>query len=186
MHSSRKLSVLWFVSLFCLSLAFAPASSADDEKKPGDKQESAPAEKAAEVKEAAKSEKPAQKDEDKKPEAKKEEKKPEAKKPEPKKADKKADKAEMKEEKKEDKKPEEKPVVKSVFPDKALESAVRAEVFAKRHNDEPITAEDVAKISRVVGTGKGIQSLEGLQHCKSLMLIDLADNKIEDLSPIAD
>ncbi|MFM8327143.1 MAG: hypothetical protein ACKN9U_19980, partial [Pirellulaceae bacterium] len=44
----------------------------------------------------------------------------------------------------------------SVFPDKALEAAVRKEVFAKRFNEEPITADDVKNISQVVAKGKGI------------------------------
>ena len=74
----------------------------------------------------------------------------------------------------------------SVFPDQALEAAVRAEVFAKRHNEEPITAEDVQNISRVVGKKKEIKNLEGLQHCHALMLIDLEDNEIVDLKPIAE
>ena len=78
------------------------------------------------------------------------------------------------------------PAPASIFPDPSLEAAIRAEVFEKRYNDEPITAEDVRNISRVVGIGKDIKSLEGLQHCKALMLIDLADNKISDLKPVAD
>ena len=73
-----------------------------------------------------------------------------------------------------------------LFPDKALEAAVRWEVFEKRYNSEPIKAEDVKNISQVVARGKGVKSLEGLQHCKSLMKIDLANNEISDLSPIAD
>lgn len=72
----------------------------------------------------------------------------------------------------------------NVFPDKGLEAAVRAEVFEKRYNQEPITVEDVKNISRVVGRGKGIKSLEGLQHCKEVMLLDLENNEIADLSPI--
>ena len=68
----------------------------------------------------------------------------------------------------------------------ALQEAVRSEVFEKRYNKEPITKEDVANISRVVGKGKGIKNLEGLQHCKALMLIDLEDNQIADLTPIAE
>jgi len=71
-----------------------------------------------------------------------------------------------------------------LFPDKALESAVRREVFEKRYNTEPITAEDVKNISQVIGKGKGIKSLEGLQHCKSLMKLDLENNEIADLSPL--
>ncbi len=79
----------------------------------------------------------------------------------------------------------EKPAEVSVFPDKALEKAVRAEVFEKRYNEEPITAADVERISRVVGRDLGIESLEGLQHCKAVMLLDLGDNQIADLTPIA-
>lgn len=71
-----------------------------------------------------------------------------------------------------------------LFPDKALEAAVRREVFEKRYNAEPITAEDVKNISQVVGKGKGIKSLEGLQHCKSMMKLDLENNEITDLGPI--
>ncbi|MBM3967731.1 MAG: leucine-rich repeat domain-containing protein, partial [Planctomycetes bacterium] len=71
-----------------------------------------------------------------------------------------------------------------LFPDKALEAAVRREVFEKRYNAEPITAEDVKNISQVVGKGKGIKSLEGLQHCKALMKLDLENNEIVDLNPI--
>lgn len=74
----------------------------------------------------------------------------------------------------------------SIFPDKALEKAVRKEVFAKRYNDEPITAEDVKNISQVKGKGLGIKSLEGLEHCVAVMLIDLEDNEIEDLTPLAE
>jgi internalin A len=71
-----------------------------------------------------------------------------------------------------------------LFPDKALEAVVRKEVFEKRYNAEPITADDVKNISQVVGKGKGIKSLEGLQHCKSLMKIDLESNEIVDLAPL--
>lgn len=77
------------------------------------------------------------------------------------------------------------PEANPLFPDPALEAAVRAEVFEKRYNDEPLTKQDVSKISRVVGRGKGIKDLEGLQHCGAVMLLDFADNKIHDLTPIA-
>jgi len=73
-----------------------------------------------------------------------------------------------------------------VFPDKGLEAAVRQEVFAKRYNKDPITADDVKSISRVIGKGKKIESLEGLQHCKAIMEIDLENNSITDLAPIRD
>lgn len=71
-----------------------------------------------------------------------------------------------------------------LIPDKNLETVVRREVFDKRYNTEPLTAEDVKNISQVVGKGKGVKSLEGLQHCKSLMKIDLEKNEIVDLAPI--
>lgn len=73
-----------------------------------------------------------------------------------------------------------------IFPDKALEKAVRWEVFEKRYNDQPLTVDDVKSISQVIARGKGIKSLEGLQHCKSIMKIDLADNEISDLAPISE
>jgi internalin A len=73
-----------------------------------------------------------------------------------------------------------------VFPDKNLEAAVRREVFEKRYNTEPITADDVKNISQVVGKGKGIKSLEGMQHCKALMKLDLENNEISDLAPLKD
>ena len=71
-----------------------------------------------------------------------------------------------------------------LFPDKNLEAVVRREVFEKRYNNDPLTAEDVKNISQVVGKGKGIKSLEGLQNCKALMKIDLAKNELVDLAPI--
>jgi internalin A len=73
-----------------------------------------------------------------------------------------------------------------VFPDKALEAAVRKEVFAKRYNTEPLTKEDVKNISQVHGKGKGIKNLEGLQHCVSVQEIDLENNEISDLKPLTD
>lgn len=83
--------------------------------------------------------------------------------------------------KEEDKKPAE-----SVFPDKNLEKAVRQQVFAKRDNEEPLTAEDVRNISIVHGDGMEIENLEGLQHCVSVAEIRLADNQIRDVSPLKD
>ena len=73
-----------------------------------------------------------------------------------------------------------------LFPDKGLEAVVRREVFEKRYNSEPLTADDVKNISQVIGKGKGIKSLEGLQHCKALMKLDFENNEIADLTPIKD
>ena len=82
---------------------------------------------------------------------------------------------------KDDKKPVEKPL----FPDKQLEAAVRQQVFAKRNSEEPIFESDVTKISLVRGRGMGIKDLTGLEKCKTILSIDLAENEIADLSPIA-
>lgn len=77
------------------------------------------------------------------------------------------------------------PAVASLFPDPKLEAEVRARVFSKRNNTEPLTADDVAEISRIEAPRKGIRDLTGLQHCRSLMLVDFADNEITDLTPLA-
>ncbi len=72
----------------------------------------------------------------------------------------------------------------SVFPDKNLEDVVRHSVYEKRNTDKPITAEDVVDVSTIKGRGKGIRDLTGLEHCKSLALLDLAGNQITDISPL--
>lgn len=82
------------------------------------------------------------------------------------------------------KKPEAKPRETSVFADKNLEKAVRRQVFAKRDNNEPLTAADVAQVAIVTGRGLGIKSLAGLEHCRALASLDLSDNAIVDLTPI--
>lgn len=78
------------------------------------------------------------------------------------------------------------PVPAQIFPDKNLEAAVRHYVFDKRHTEEPILAEDVATISTITARNKGIRDLTGLEHCRRLMLLELPDNEVSDLSPIAD
>ena len=80
----------------------------------------------------------------------------------------------------------EKVEVKSVFADKNFENAVRRQVFAKRDNDEPLTADDVRNISVIHGNNMEIKSLEGVQHCVSVAEIRLAENAIEDVSALKD
>lgn len=72
-----------------------------------------------------------------------------------------------------------------IFPDEALEAAVRQYVFEKRNTDEAITAEDVATISTITARDKGIRDLTGLEHCKRLMLLELPRNEVSDLSPLS-
>jgi internalin A len=86
--------------------------------------------------------------------------------------------------KKEEPEKKEEPKEQPIFPDKNLEKAVRQQVFAKRHNDEPIYAGDVKDVSTINGKGLGITSLAGLEHCRALASLELADNQIVDLSPI--
>jgi len=71
-----------------------------------------------------------------------------------------------------------------IFPDKGLEAAVRKEVFAKRNNTDPITADDVKRISQVKGKGIEIKDLTGLELCVAVQEIDLRDNQIVDLGPL--
>lgn len=73
----------------------------------------------------------------------------------------------------------------SLFPDKGLEAAVRAQVFAKRNNQEPLTKEDVAKISTIKGRGRKIGNLSGVEHCLAVQDVQLDNNEIVDLTPLA-
>lgn len=73
-----------------------------------------------------------------------------------------------------------------IFADPALEAAARTYVFDKRSSTEPLTAEDVADLSQIVARGKSIRRLDGIEHCKKLMLLDLADNEVSDLTPLKD
>jgi|tagenome__1003787_1003787.scaffolds.fasta_scaffold20731015_2 internalin A len=71
-----------------------------------------------------------------------------------------------------------------LFPDKNLEAAVRQEVFEKRNKPDPLVEADVVNISQVRGNGRKISNLKGLEKCKSIALIELANNEITDLEPL--
>jgi internalin A len=71
-----------------------------------------------------------------------------------------------------------------LFPDKNLEAVVRQYVFEKRNKPDALVEADVVNISTIVGKGKKIESLKGLEKCKSLALLDLENNAISDLEPI--
>ncbi len=73
-----------------------------------------------------------------------------------------------------------------LFVEKTLETAVRQQVFAKRNSKDPLLAEDVKHVSTVKARGKKIRNLKGLEACKALASLELPDNEIEDLSPLAD
>src|SRR5688500_12957114 len=72
------------------------------------------------------------------------------------------------------------------IPDKNLENALRSLVFDKKGTDKELTEEDLGKIFTLEARGKGIKDLSGLEHCKNLLLINLAKNEVSDLSPIKD
>lgn len=74
----------------------------------------------------------------------------------------------------------------SIFPDKNLEAVVRQYVFEKKNTDKPLVEDDVVNISTIKGRGKGIKDLKGLEKCRSLRALDLADNNISNLSPISE
>jgi Leucine-rich repeat (LRR) protein len=77
-------------------------------------------------------------------------------------------------------------VAQDLFPDKNLDAVVRQYVFEKRNTDKPLTVQDVENISTIVGKGKKITNLAGLDKCRSLALLDLADNQVADLTPLKD
>jgi internalin A len=73
-----------------------------------------------------------------------------------------------------------------LFPDKNLEAVVRQYVFEKRTKSDPLVEADVVNISTIVGKGKKIANLQGLEKCKALALLDLENNEISDISAIKD
>lgn len=70
------------------------------------------------------------------------------------------------------------------FVDPQLEAAVRQQVFAKRNTTNSLTPSDVAQVSVVVGNFKGITNLSGMEHCKAIASLELAGNRIVDLTPL--
>lgn len=77
------------------------------------------------------------------------------------------------------------PVQAELFPDPNLEAAVRRQVFAKRDNNEPLVESDVANLSTIDGRNRGITNLAGLEKCRSLAMLELAGNRVSDLSPLS-
>src|SRR5262245_39434385 len=76
------------------------------------------------------------------------------------------------------------PALAVAIPDKNLEAALRALVFDKKGTDKELTEEDLGKIFTLEARGKGIKDLTGLEHCKNLLLINLAKNEVSDLASI--
>lgn len=79
--------------------------------------------------------------------------------------------------------PERKATAGDIFPDEKLEAVIKD--VLRRQGKEEIKEEDLKNVFQVTARGKGIKSLKGLEKCPRMVLIDFADNEIEDLSPIA-
>ena len=69
------------------------------------------------------------------------------------------------------------------IPDLNLRAAI-AEALGKSPN-APITAEEMEGLGRLVARNRGIRDLTGIQFATNLSKIDLRDNEISDLSPLA-
>ena len=68
------------------------------------------------------------------------------------------------------------------IPDTNLRAAI-AETLGKAAND-PITDEDMKRLTRLFADGKGIQDLTGLEYATNLERIGLRRNAISDLTPL--
>lgn len=69
------------------------------------------------------------------------------------------------------------------FPDPNLEQAIR-EAIDKSTGD--IYPSELEGLSKLHARGKGITDLTGIEYCKDLTELDLADNQIFDISPLVD
>lgn len=68
------------------------------------------------------------------------------------------------------------------IPDPGLEAAIRAALGAPT---DPITDTDLASLSMLAASGRGIVDLTGLECCVGLDSLDLSDNHISDLGPLS-
>ncbi|NIA13957.1 MAG: hypothetical protein GWP08_07740 [Nitrospiraceae bacterium] len=67
------------------------------------------------------------------------------------------------------------------FADKALESAIRAELH------QPfgiLTQQDLLEVRSIDARGLGIRDMSGIEYCKNLAWLDLDTNKISNLKPL--
>lgn len=78
------------------------------------------------------------------------------------------------------------PAVAGPIPDKALEAAVRRQVFEKRDKPDELTEDDLKKVFILDGKNKGIKDLTGLEKCPNLAEINLAGNEIEKVDALKD
>ncbi len=69
------------------------------------------------------------------------------------------------------------------FADSALEAVIRA-IVQKPEGD--LLTSDLAGVTEIHASDRGIRSLEGLQYCVSLIRLDIRGNAVTDLGPLAD
>ena len=69
-------------------------------------------------------------------------------------------------------------------PDSSLRS-VLAEALGKSGPDSPILADDMASLTALTASSRGIENLEGIQHAVNLQRLSLGYNLISDISPIS-
>jgi len=68
------------------------------------------------------------------------------------------------------------------FPDPAMEAQIRSRL---NQPTGPLLAEDVATITQIQGLGAGITDLTGLECATGLTYVDLRNNTITDVTPLA-
>lgn len=69
------------------------------------------------------------------------------------------------------------------IPDANLKSAVLRQL--KKSSTSTITVEHLKSLTTLSANFKGIKSLEGLQYCTNLKLLNLKNNNISNISPLA-
>ena len=67
------------------------------------------------------------------------------------------------------------------FADKALESAIRAELHQPFG---PLTQQDLLDVQQISAAGLGIRDLSGIEYCKNLAELNLAGNQISSIKPL--
>ena len=65
------------------------------------------------------------------------------------------------------------------FPDPNLEAAIREAI---NKPEGPITDEDLAGLTELDASNRGISDLTGIEHCINLQWLDLRGNQITDIS----
>ena len=71
-----------------------------------------------------------------------------------------------------------------MFPDKALEAAVRYQILEKRDKTDELSEDDLKKVFILEARGKGIKDLTGLEKCVNLQSITLSKNEITDVTAL--